>query len=182
MKKFKIMLLGEIGVGKTSLVRRLVDNQFSADYGPTMGVDVYDYVVDLSVLDPDPPSANRTPEDIDADRVGLAIWDTDGDFGESIFRHSYITGADGALIVGDAGRPHTHESMLKLGEAFENALPGRPYFFVMNKLDLLDDANILQLPAALLASELLLQTSAKTGDNVTEAFFKTADTIVRRGF
>ena len=37
----KLMLLGEIGVGKTSLIRRFVLNEFNFDYRPTMGVDIY---------------------------------------------------------------------------------------------------------------------------------------------
>jgi GTPase SAR1 family protein len=42
----KIMLLGEIGVGKSSIARRLVFDRFEGDYKPTIGVDVYSYDVD----------------------------------------------------------------------------------------------------------------------------------------
>ena len=41
----KVMLLGEIGVGKSSLVKRLVFDRFETDYKPTLGVDVYRYEV-----------------------------------------------------------------------------------------------------------------------------------------
>ena len=168
MNSYKIMLLGEIGVGKTSLVRRLIDDRFSADYGPTTGVDLYHYTCPA-----DPPDR---PDD-----VGLVIWDTDGDFGENLFRHAYITGAAGTLIVGDASRPHTFSTMLSLAAGFEEALPGRPYSLVINKLDLVDDAQPLQLPPELAASDRLFKTSALTGDNVKRAFDDTAATILRRG-
>jgi len=169
MMSYKIMLLGEIGVGKTSLVRRLIDDKFHADYGPTTGVDIYHYTVPAD------------GDDDDGEATGLVIWDTDGDFGENIFRHAYITGAAGALIVGDASRRHTQESMLTLGAAFENALPGRPYSFVLNKLDLITDGASLDLPEALAASDRLFQASAKTGTNVRQAFDDAAATIIRRG-
>ena len=42
----KIMLLGEIGVGKSSIAQRLVFNRFGTDYKPTLGVDVYTYEIE----------------------------------------------------------------------------------------------------------------------------------------
>lgn len=168
MSSYKVMLLGEIGVGKTSLVRRLIDDKFDTDYGPTTGVDLYHY--DCRTKSPD------LPED-----TSLVIWDTDGDFGENIFRHAYITGATAALIVGDASRPHTFKTMLALAEGFEDSLPGRPFSLVINKLDLIDNDNPLVLPEALANSDRLFRSSAKTGTNVKLAFDDTAATIIRRG-
>ncbi|MEO1543883.1 MAG: EutP/PduV family microcompartment system protein, partial [Pseudomonadota bacterium] len=51
MSARKVMLLGEIGVGKSSLVRRLTLNQFDIDYKPTLGVNIYTYDVPESVLE-----------------------------------------------------------------------------------------------------------------------------------
>ena len=87
----KLMLLGEIGVGKTSLVRRFVLDEFSAEYRPTMGVDIYRHQV--HGIGPDGKQS-----------LELVIWDIDGNFGQSIFRHVYSKGASGALIVGDVTR------------------------------------------------------------------------------
>ena len=162
------MLLGEIGVGKTSLVRRLIDDKFDTDYGPTTGVDLYHYTCRAA-----PP---ERPVD-----VGLVIWDTDGDFGENIFRHAYITGAAATLIVGDASRPHTFDTMLSLAEGFEQTLPGRPFSLIINKLDLIDETNPLELPESLANSNRLFKASAMTGTNVRQAFDDTAATILRRG-
>ena len=168
MNSHKVMLLGEIGVGKTSLVHRLVDDKFDTDYGPTTGVDLYHYIC--------PASPPDLPED-----TGLVIWDTDGDFGENIFRHAYITGAAATLIVGDASRPHTFQTMLSLAAGFEEALPGRPFSLVINKLDLIDETVPLDIPPALAKSDRLFKASARTGENVKQAFNDTAATILRRG-
>ncbi len=167
MNFYKVMLLGEIGVGKTSLVHRLIDGEFRTDYGPTMGVDHFNYT----------PSAEVSGG---GDDVGLVIWDTDGDFGQAIFQHAYIVGAAGGLIVDDASRPSTLKSMLTLATGCEDTVPGRPYSFVINKLDLVDDQHPLVIPDALANSKRLFQTSAKTGINVTKAFDDTAATIIRR--
>ncbi len=52
MSARKVMLLGEIGVGKSSLARRLVFDKFEFDYKPTIGVDIYRY---------DVPAGRRAP-------------------------------------------------------------------------------------------------------------------------
>ncbi|MEL7049962.1 MAG: GTPase, partial [Pseudomonadota bacterium] len=106
----KVMLLGEIGVGKSSLVRRLTLNQFDMDYKPTLGVNIYTYDVPQSAMK-DPPT--------------LIIWDTDGNMSQSIFRHVYMREASAALIIGDATRPGSLDVMCELGEGFRDAFPGR---------------------------------------------------------
>ena len=68
----KVMLLGDIGVGKSSLARRLVFDRFESDYKSTIGVDVLSCDV-LTALGP----------------LRLILWDTDGDFGMSIFETVY---------------------------------------------------------------------------------------------
>ena len=69
MAAHKVMLLGEIGVGKSSLARRLVFDKFSRDYKPTIGVEVYRYDV---------------PADPASPATSLILWDTDGNFGDAI--------------------------------------------------------------------------------------------------
>lgn len=167
MSARKIMLLGEIGVGKSSLARRLVFDKFDFDYKPTIGVDIYRYEV--------PASATRAA-------MSLIIWDTDGNFGDAIFRHIYMKEAAGALIIGDLARPPTLDSMVKLGTGFREAFPGRHTQFIVNKTDLVPDADLAPLPSGLTMSGApLIRTSAKTGNNVAHAFIDAADVIARRG-
>lgn len=166
MSQRKIMLLGEIGVGKSSLAKRLVYANFSHDYKPTIGVDVYRWVV------PDGPG-----------REGLEfiVWDTDGNFGDAMFRHVYMRRASAALIVGDARRRGTLDHMVKLAEGFEEAFPGRHVGLVVNKMDLVEDPATLDLPDGLRKRDDLIMTSAKTGYNVEQAFVRAAEVIIRRG-
>lgn len=167
MTAHKVMLLGEIGVGKSSLARRLVFDKFEFDYKPTIGVDIYRYEV------PETPGRPHT---------SLIIWDTDGNFGEAIFRHIYMKEAAAALIIGDLTRISSLDTMIKLGDGFREAFPGRHAAFVVNKTDLVAEADMAPLPAALAHGSLnLTRTSAKTGSNVAKAFNEAADVIHRRG-
>lgn len=163
----KIMLLGEIGVGKSSLVRRLVLDRFDVDYTPTIGVDVYSYEV---------------PEAVAGERISLVIFDTDGNYSESIFKHVYIKQAAAALIVGDILRRSTLEMMVRLADGFVERLPGRHYSFVTNKADLVAGEEPDEQPAGLVRPGVpLIATSALTGEKVKDAFHEAARTILRRG-
>jgi small GTP-binding protein len=162
----KIMLLGEIGVGKSSIAKRLVLDRFEFDYKPTVGVDVYVYEV------PDSPTRPG---------MKLIVWDTDGNFGDAIFRHVYMKQAQAAMVVGDVTRQATLEAMASLGDGFREAFPGRPVSFLLNKQDLVAAGAGPELPAALTRPGVsLVRTSALTGDNVREAFRDAADIIHRR--
>lgn len=166
MSARKVMLLGEIGVGKSSLVRRLTLNQFDIDYKPTLGVNIYTYDVPESVLE---------------QPTTLIIWDTDGNMRQSIFRHVYMREASAALIIGDATRPGTLDVMDELGEGFRETFPGRKHGFIINKSDLLAPGEDPPIPPALNArADDITITSAKTGYNVEEAFQRLAIAILRR--
>lgn len=163
----KVMLLGEIGVGKSSTVQRLVFDRFDFDYKPTIGVDVYRY--DL-------------PEVPGRERSSLIVWDTDGNFGDTIFRHVYMKEASAAMIIGDLSRPQTLETMVKLAQGFSDALPGRHISLLLNKSDLVTSPSVVELPEAFSRLGIApVLTSAKTGHNVEACFVGAADAINRRG-
>ena len=67
MSARKVMLLGEIGVGKSSLARRFVFDRFEGEYKSTIGVDILSHEIMLD----------------DGRVLKLMLWDTDGDFGAS---------------------------------------------------------------------------------------------------
>lgn len=165
----KLMLLGEIGVGKTSLINRFVHGRFGTDYLPTINVEIYTH--HLPATDTRPP-------------LTLLIWDTDGNFGETIFSSVYMKNASAALIVADATRPATLQALAGLAQGWRTARPGRPLSLVINKIDLLaDDVPPPSLPDEISDSTraLLQHTSALTGANVEATFNAAADAIVRRG-
>ena len=164
MSAAKVMLLGEIGVGKTSLARRLVFDRFESDYKSTIGVDIFTHDVALP----------------DGQALRLVLWDTDGDFGSRIFDTVYVKGASGALIVADVTRPATLEKAARLATHFTDAFPGRPARVIVNKVDLAEmEANAFS--SAGLAANAVLRASARTGEGVAALFQSLAADIVRRG-
>jgi Ras-related protein Rab-22 len=160
----KVMLLGEIGVGKSSLARRLVFDKFDSDYKSTIGVDILTHDATLA----------------DGQTLRLVLWDTDGDFGARIFETVYVKGASGALIVSDATRPATLAKAARLAAQFADAFPGRPTRVIVNKIDLAD-MEPQAFDAARVAADAVLRTSAATGVGVGALFAGMAADIVRRG-
>jgi small GTP-binding protein len=162
----KVMLLGAIGVGKSSLAQRLVFDRFDTAYKPTIGVDVYRYEVE---------SADGTPP------MPMIVWDSDGNLGEAMFRHVYLKEASAAIIIADCSRRDTIAAMPGIATSFRERLPGRSVCFILNKVDLLADPDVIELPVELTgAGTKLYRTSAMTGENVKRAFADTARTIARR--
>ena len=161
----KVMLLGEIGVGKSSLARRFVFDRFEGEYKSTIGVDILSHEITLD----------------DGRTLKLMLWDTDGDFGARIFETVYIKGASGALIVSDATRPATLAKAERLATGFAEAFPGRPTRVIVNKIDLADlDADAFS--GAGLAAGEVVRTSARTGEGVQALFQSMGADIIRRGF
>jgi len=168
----KVMLLGDIGVGKTSLVRRLVFEKFEHDYKATIGVDVYTNTLEI---DGDEDAGDTVA-------VKQLIWDIDGDFGESIFTQIYIKGATAALIIGDCSRRATLASVITLAEAFQDQFPGRPVALVANKTDLVAEEELAAQIASLSVLHLpVFRTSAKRGTNVRSCFESLARWAHERG-
>lgn len=163
----KIMLLGEIGVGKSSIVQRLVFGRFDFVYKPTIGVDVYRYEV--------PPSDGRRP-------LSLIVWDTDGNLSDLMFRHVYMKAASAAMIIGDLTRRDTLDTMVRLAQGFNAELPGRHITFLLNKQDLVEAPDTIEIPKMILERPRdTKMTSAKSGMNIETAFMEAADAILRRG-
>lgn len=166
IRSAKIMLLGEIAVGKTSIAKRLVFDRFDSDYKTTIGVNVLSHEV--------------TVYDREENRLRLVLWDTDGDFSNAIFNTTYLVGAAGAVVVADATRPSTIDRMAELIESFEERFPGRPVAGVLNKVDLGEPPAADTFRPSLRARELT-RTSALTGAGVGDLFTAMALSIRRRG-
>lgn len=164
----KVMLLGDMGVGKTSILYRLIYNRFEGQYKSTLGVEILSHDV--------------APAD-GGDPMRLVLWDTDGDFGTQIFDTVYVTGASAAIIVSDVTRPQTVTRMVELVRGFEGRFPGRPYRALLNKIDLPEAAGSAGAIAGLaksLAKSSVKSVSAKTGVGIAESFVELAQTIRRR--
>ena len=163
----KILMLGSMGVGKTSIARRLALGVFGGEYKSTIGVEVLTYDI------------KNGPGGVP---FKFLIWDTDGGYGTAILDTVYMQGAQAALLIGDVSRPSTLTDLSDLAGRFDERLPGRYSAVVLNKIDLLSGDDEIALPSALVtAHRKAVRTSAKTGEGVEAAFAEAAETIVRRG-
>ena len=155
MIKKKICMLGAFAVGKTSLVQRYVHSIFSEKYHTTVGVRIEKTQV----------RAN------DAD-VDLIIWDLHGEDDFQHVRLSYLNGSSGCIYVADGTREKTLLTALNLKEIAENTIGEIPCALVINKLDLKDQWEIdpLVLDDMKRKGMMIFQTSAKTGEEVQQAF------------
>lgn len=167
----KICMLGDFGVGKTSLVRRYVLNEFSSEYQTTLGVNIYKY------SDQVPRPGGVSTE------VHQLIWDVEGGLQRESLLDSYLQGASGAIVVGDVTSANPLDAMRESAERFRRARPGRPAVFCLNKVDLV--AGVPANPGADgLAEEyggVLRYTSAATGQAVPELFRELAQRMLTIG-
>lgn len=161
----KILLLGDIGVGKTSLAKRFVFDRFDGTYKTTLGVDILTHDLSLG------PACDDAV-------LRLVLWDTDGDFGDRIFATAYALGAQGALIVSDASRPDTIAHMGRLANDFVDRFPGRPLRVIVNKIDLAPPHE-RHFVVEDVDEDDMAQTSAMTGEGVHELFLSLGRAIWR---
>jgi small GTP-binding protein len=155
----KICMLGSFAVGKTSLVRRYVENMFSDKYLTTIGVKIDKKVITIQ-----------------QEKMTLFIWDIAGENGYHQVHSSYLRGMSGYFLVADKTRMSTIENLLDVQERVKVAFQDVPHVLLMNKSDLtgqwdIDDPTIDKLQHD---GFDVMMTSAKTGQNVEEAFSKLA--------
>ena len=169
--KSKVCLVGEVAVGKTSLINRYVQNMFDDRYIMTMGTKVSKKSVGL--------------DDVKGNDVTLemTIWDIMGEKGfRQLLKEAYFYGAQGVLAVCDLTRPTTLED---LDDWIDNVfrVVGRiPVVVAVNKADLaqeakFDEADVAQFAEAF--NSKFLYTSAKTGQGVEQAFRVLGDIVSR---
>jgi small GTP-binding protein len=157
-------MVGAFGVGKTSLVRRFVHQQFDERYHTTLGVKIDTRVVDTT----DEP-------------VKLVLWDMEGaDPLETDERplariRSYMRGAHGLILVVDCTRPATVKTALGLHSSFCEEYRPVPTVLLVNKVDLTEE---WQLDEFVLPDSLsIFKTSALNGQNVETAFLTLGEAL-----
>jgi small GTP-binding protein len=170
--KAKICLVGDGPVGKTSLVRRYVLNMYDDLYIATIGTKVCRKEVLVTY------TAHR-PMTVD-----LVIWDIMGeDRIRDVLGDAYFRGASGVLAVCDTTRRRSLERLEVWMKAVESVAGEVPTLVALNKTDLEDSAEFGEAEAGQVAEALggeALATSAKTGENVEEAFRLLAGSVVAR--
>ena len=165
----KICLVGDPEVGKTSLMRRFVLNQFDADYIMTMGAKVMKKVVTLE--------KDGQPCD-----VTMLVWDVMGQKHFRIIESVAFENVVGGLVICDLTRRSTFENLEYWIEAVHKISPGIPMILLANKSDLLEDRQVSDDELKQLADKFAIAwflTSAKTGDNVENAYITLAEYCLR---
>eukprot|EP01116_Phalansterium_solitarium_P003838 TRINITY_DN14669_c0_g1_i1.p1 TRINITY_DN14669_c0_g1~~TRINITY_DN14669_c0_g1_i1.p1 ORF type:complete len:214 (+),score=35.26 TRINITY_DN14669_c0_g1_i1:180-821(+) len=161
---FKYIIIGDMGVGKSCLLHQFTDHKFMQDSPHTIGVEFGTRIVDVA-----------------SKKIKLQIWDTAGQERFRAVTRSYYRGAAGALLVYDITRRATYNHLTSwLSDARSLTNPNTVIMLVGNKKDLDESRDVSYEEASKFAEEnglIFIESSAKTGDNVEEAFLKTARLI-----
>src|SRR5215510_581199 len=161
----KVCMMGAFATGKTSLVSRFVKSIFSEKYFTTVGVKIDRHVVDL-----------------DGVEITLILWDLHGEDEFQRVRRSYLRGSSGCLLVVDGTRIATLRTAVQLHAENAEVIGNVPFILAINKSDLKEQ---WELPAAELHKLTekgwqIIETSAKTGEGIGDAFYKLANEMARR--
>jgi len=156
----KIVLLGHFGVGKTSIIRRFVTNEFSTDYKVTIGVHILKKEVELL-----------------EQKVSLIIWDLEGTDNIDAINKSYLLGTHGFIYVYDVTRPATFANLKENVAKLNKQFPTTQIKTVGNKIDLLENGTEEDKHQDLIDNTHVF-SSAKTGDNIEELFKELTQDII----
>lgn len=164
---FKLVLIGDSGVGKSCLLLRFADDAFTESYISTIGVDF----------------RFRTVK-IDKKTVKLQIWDTAGQERFRTITSAYYRGADGIIMVYDVTSQDSFDHVNDwLKEVNRYASEGTCKLLVGNKSDRTTDKVVTAEQAKEFADDIgipFLETSAKSASNVEEAFLTMASELIKQ--
>jgi Ras-related protein Rab-1A len=163
---FKLVLIGDSGVGKSCLLLRFADDNFTDSYISTIGVDFRFRTIT-----------------IEKKTVKLQIWDTAGQERFRTITSAYYRGADGIIMVYDVTNQDSFEHVEEwLSEVDRYANENTAKLLIGNKADLLDQKQVSEETARRFAEKLnipFLETSAKTSTNVDAAFLTMAKELIK---
>jgi Ras-related protein Rab-6A len=152
--KFKIILLGDVSVGKTSLLTYFIDNKFNEEYKATISAELKTKILNVS-------------QNVQA---SLNIWDTAGNERFKSITKQYFRDADGVILVYDIGRRESFNNIkFWMDEIENNTNKDIIIFLVGNKCDLVQKRNISFEEGEKLSKDLdvfFMEVSAKSGQNV----------------
>lgn len=161
---YKIVLLGSVAVGKSSLVKRYTEGVFSAFSKSTIGVEFKTLTVDSN-----------------GDQVKLQIWDCAASTRSNELTASYYRGAVGSICVFDITRAASFEDVEDWVQRFKQyASAGAEVMIVGNKVDIAHMRSVSTVDAVDYCKQHefpYFETSAATAENVHKAFVNLVDEI-----
>ncbi len=165
---YKLILGGDGGVGKTSMVHRFVENSFLTDYKSTIGTSIMKKECEFEGLD---------------SKVRFVMWDLAGQAQFKRVRQSYISKAEAGVLVFDVTRKETFDSVENWHKEIVGVSPTISLVLVGNKVDLTEDRVVSAEEGEEISKRLNLsyiETSAKTGENINDAFKMLALQMIKK--
>jgi Ras-related protein Rab-1A len=170
----KVCVLGDIKVGKTSIVNRYNNNIFSEEYTPSIGTKVSKHNVEIK----DPTGQTQGM------LVTLMIWDLLGSRDHAMLHKTFYAGAEGGIVVCDITSENSREHISFWVENLRAVVPKEtPIFIALNKVDgITQDVKekviheIRDLCRKLNVAHI--EVSARTGDNVNTMFYTLSETMI----
>jgi small GTP-binding protein len=156
---FKITVIGDGAVGKTSLIKKYTQGSFQKDYIKTLGAQFSKY-----------------DEDIEGDNVKLFFWDIAGQAEFMFMRPTFYKGSKAAIIVFSQapGEEESYEHVTQWHDDIKNFCGDLPIVLFGNKLDLVNEKDLDDKKVQDLIKDRnflgYYKTSAKTGSGVYKAF------------
>lgn len=164
---FKLLLIGDSGVGKTCLLFRYVEDTFNSTFISTIGIDFKIKTIELN-----------------GKKIKLQIWDTAGQERFQTITASYYRGAMGIIMVYDITSRKTFDNIQRWLKNIQSlASDDVKKLVVGNKCDMDDRRVVSKEEGQMKADEYgidFLETSARTGVNVDEAFQKLSNAILEK--
>ena len=145
----KIVLVGHFGVGKTSIIRRYVDNIFTDDYKVTIGVHIFKKEIEVK-----------------GEKLTFVIWDLEGKDDIEKVRKSHLIGTSGFMYIVDPTRDTTYVNIESEVGYLKSNYPKAELLTIANKVDLIDVEDFLNE----IDFHIDYFTSAKTNENVESIF------------
>ncbi|RVE71800.1 hypothetical protein OJAV_G00055670 [Oryzias javanicus] len=162
---FKLLLIGDSGVGKTCLLFRFSEDSFNTTFISTIGIDFKIRTIEL-----------------DGKRVKLQIWDTAGQERFRTITTAYYRGAMGIMLVYDICNEKSFDNIKNwIRNIEEHASSDVEKMILGNKCDMTDRRQVSKDRGEKLAIDYrvkFLETSAKSSLNVEEAFYTMARDIL----
>lgn len=160
MIKKKICIIGEFGVGKTSIVERYVNDRFAMDYLSTIGVSI---------------------QKVHVNDYDLIIWDIAGEQDGRPINMNYLRGLSGYVIVCDICLGNFAEIIREFTTLVEENIGVVPFVILLNKIDKIEETSPrIEIEIAELKARgyQVFLSSAKTGQQIHEAFLTLLDEII----